>query len=455
MNCIPMMTTLIIIVFLVGYMLIALENLTKVNKTCVALLMYVTTWSIYMIATDYAQSSLTSFSHHLAETCETILFLMGAMTIVEVVDSNGGFNFVTRWLNSRNPGALLWKTVGLTFILSALLDNMTTAIVMTMVLRKLIADNRKRLWLVCMVVVAANAGGAFSPIGDVTTIMLWIKGCVSASGTITSLILPSLVSVAVPALLLMPKFCRGTLQPTAGDCQPEGVPQVILQPFEQLDRPAQFSRGARIAIFIIGVGGLMSVPLFHNLTGLPPFVGVTGVLAVLWTVTEIIIRCDRNILNSNTALRVATQMKKIDTSTILFFLGILLTVGTLQETGTLSAIGHWLNDTFSNVYVIDTLIGMLSSVVDNVPLVASAMGMYDIQPEGVAEALQMYQQDGAFWQLLAYCAGTGGSLLIIGSAAGVVAMGMEDISFAWYMKHITPLVLLGYFAGILCYWIMA
>lgn len=448
------MTTLIIIVFLVGYALIALENLTKVNKTCIALLMYVATWSIYMIATDYAQESLTSFSHHLADTCETILFLMGAMTIVEVVDANGGFNFVTRWLNSHNPRALLWKTIGLTFILSALLDNMTTAIVMTMVMRKLISDSRQRLWLVCMVVVAANAGGAFSPIGDVTTIMLWIKGCVSASGIITALLLPSVVSVVVPALLLTPKFCGGIGVKQGADCNPQGVPQEVLQPFDSLTPRSQFSRGARIAIFIIGVGGLMSVPLFHNLTGLPPFVGVTGVLALLWTVTEVIIRCDRNILSDDTTVRVATQMKNIDISTILFFLGILLTVGTLQETGTLSAIGHWLNDTFSSVYVINTLIGMLSSVVDNVPLVASAMGMYDIQPMGAAEALQMYQQDGSFWQLLAYCAGTGGSLLIIGSAAGVVAMGMEDISFTWYMKHVTPLVLLGYLSGIVCYWLM-
>ena len=450
------MTALIIIIFLIGYMLIAMENLTKVNKTCIALLMYVLTWSIYMIATDYAQSSLTSFSHHLAETCETILFLMGAMTIVEVVDSNGGFNFVTRWLHSTRPSAMLWKTVGLTFILSALLDNMTTAIVMTMVLRKLIADRQRRLLLVCMVVVAANAGGAFSPIGDVTTIMLWIKGCVSAGGIITSLLLPSVVSIVIPVLIILPRFCRQSASSAISmpDINPEGVPQEILQPFEQLNRPSQFSRGARIAIFCIGVGGLMSVPLFHSITGLPPFVGVTGVLALLWTVTELIIRYDSNILSSDTTMRVATQMKNIDISTILFFLGILLTVGTLQETGTLNMIGSWLNDTFSNVYIINSLIGLLSSVVDNVPLVASAMGMYDIQPAGVAEALQVYQQDGAFWQLLAYCAGTGGSLLIIGSAAGVVAMGLEDISFTWYMKHMTPLVLAGYLCGILCYWIL-
>ena len=441
-------TLIIIIVFVIGYSLIALENLTKVNKTCIALLMYVVCWSVYMIAGNYDGEILSAFSRHLAETCETILFLMGAMTIVEVVDSNGGFNFVTRWLHSDNPKWLLWKTVGLTFTLSALLDNMTTAIVMTMVLKKLVRIPTQRLLLVCIVVIAANAGGAFSPIGDVTTIMLWIKGCVSAGGIISGLLLPSVVSVVVPTLVVMPML------KASGNDVNGSVPDEVMRPFEQLSRPSQFSRGARITIFLIGVGGLMSVPLFHNITGLPPFVGVTGVLALLWTITELIIHYDSNILNSDTTVRVATQIKKIDMATILFFLGILLTVGTLQETGTLNQIGHWLNDTFNNVYVINALIGILSSVVDNVPLVASAMGMYNIEPSGVVESLQMYQQDGTFWQLLAYCAGTGGSILIIGSAAGVVAMGLENISFTWYMKRITPLALLGYFAGILTYWLM-
>lgn len=444
-------TIIIIVIFVIGYSLIALENITKVNKTCIALLMYVVCWSVYMIAGNYDGEILSAFSRHLAETCETILFLMGAMTIVEVVDANGGFNFVTRWLNSHNPKVLLWKTVGLTFILSALLDNMTTVIVMTMVLKKLVRVPSQRLLLVCVVVIAANSGGAFSPIGDVTTIMLWIKGYVTASGIITGLLLPSLVSVVVPALLVMPMLRDGGSDVASVD----GVAEEILRPFDQLSRPSQFSRGARITIFLIGVGGLMSVPVFHNLTGLPPFVGVTGVLALLWTITELIIRYDRKILNSDTTVRVASQMKKIDMATILFFLGILLTVGTLQETGTLSQMGHWLNDTFSNVYAVNALIGIISSVIDNVPLVASAMGMYEIQPMGAAEALQMYQQDGEFWKLLAYCAGTGGSILIIGSAAGVVAMGLENISFTWYVKHITPLVLAGYGAGILTFWLMA
>lgn len=444
-------TIIIIVIFVIGYSLIALENITKVNKTCIALLMYVVCWSVYMIAGNYDGEILSAFSRHLAETCETILFLMGAMTIVEVVDANGGFNFVTRWLNSHNPKVLLWKTVGLTFILSALLDNMTTAIVMTMVLKKLVRVPSQRLLLVCVVVIAANSGGAFSPIGDVTTIMLWIKGCVTASGIITGLLLPSLVSVAVPALLVMPMLKDGGSDVSSVD----GVAEEILRPFDQLSRPSQFSRGARITIFLIGVGGLMSVPVFHNLTGLPSFVGVTGVLALLWTITELIIRYDRKILNSDTTVRVASQMKKIDMATILFFLGILLTVGTLQETGTLSQMGHWLNDTFSNVYAVNALIGIISSVIDNVPLVASAMGMYEIQPMGATEALQMYQQDGEFWKLLAYCAGTGGSILIIGSAAGVVAMGLENISFTWYVKHITPLVLAGYGAGLLTFWLMA
>lgn len=459
------MTSIIILVFVVGYFCIALENLTKVNKAGIALLMSVLCWGVYMLNAgeyaeifyprqfaDYLQNGGSTsmgfiaehvFSSHVAETCETILFLMGAMTIVEVVDSNGGFNFMTHRLRTGNPKLLLWKTVLLTFFLSALLDNMTTAIVMVMVLRKLVSDRNMRLLYAGIVILAANSGGAFSPIGDVTTIMLWIKGCVSTTGIITSLFIPSLVSVIVPTLLLMPMF-KGRLQTEmpASALSTTGV-------------NSPFTRSSRLAIFLIGVLGLVLVPLFRSITGLPPFVGVMGVLAILWITTELMFRFNKHIKNVHNKVRVSNIIKKIDMATILFFLGILLTVGALQETGTLNSFGLWLNHTFGNVYLVNTLIGLMSSVVDNVPLVASAMGMYAIEPAGTIGAMQAYCQDGMFWELLVYCAGTGGSMLIIGSAAGVVVMGLENISFGWYLKRFSLIALLGYLSGILAYWLQS
>lgn len=417
-------------------MCIALESVIKVNKAAVALCMSVVCWSAI------PSTALPSFPEHVAEACETMLFLMGAMTIVEIVDTNGGFNFVTRRLRTNNPKALLWKTVLLTFFLSALLDNMTTCIVMIMVLKKLIADRQTRLLYAGMTILAANAGGAFSPIGDVTTIMLWIKGCVSTTGIITGLLIPSIVSVAVPALIMTPMM-KGELHTVAS------TRSVI----KEENKPG-FSRSGRKIIFAIGVGGLVLVPVFRNITNLPPFVGVMGVLAILWIVTEIFIRRNHRLMKAaSEEVRVSSIIRRIDMSTLLFFLGILLTVSALQETGTLNLFGTWLNDEFGNVYIVDSLIGIMSSIVDNVPLVASAMGMYDIQPEGTIGAMQAYCQDGAFWELLAYCAGIGGSILIIGSAAGVVVMGLENISFGWYLKRFSWLALIGYFAGIFAYWL--
>ena len=460
------MSNVIIATFVLGYIFIALENATKVSKAGVALFMSVLCWGAYMLAadgyvsnfyqqafTDYLQHDAGAsamgfitekiFSGHVAETCETILFLMGAMTIVEVVDSNGGFNFVTRRLKTDNTTALLWKTAILTFFLSALLDNMTTCIVMVMVLKKLVADKQTRMLYAGIVIIAANAGGAFSPIGDVTTIMLWIKGCVSTTGIIKGLFLPSVISVAIPALIMMPMLKRCTLTPAEQKSH------------QQEDKCPGFPRNARVAIFCIGVIGLMLVPVFRSVTSLPPFVGVMGVLAILWITTEIMIRHNKRLLKIENEVRVSSIIKKIDMSTILFFLGILLTVGALQETGTLNIFGMWLSNTFGNVYIVDGLIGAMSAIVDNVPLVASAMGMYNIEPSGTIGAMQAYCQDGFFWELLAYCAGTGGSMLIIGSAAGVVVMGLENISFGWYLKHFTWLALIGYIAGIAAYWIQS
>lgn len=418
------------------------------NKSGVALLMCVVCWSVYMVGNSIHGSTEIAevFSGHVAATCETILFLMGAMTIVEVIDSNGGFNFVTDRLHSGNPVALLWKTVVLTFFLSALLDNMTTCIVMIMVLRRLVCSRPLRLLYAGIVIIAANAGGAFSPIGDVTTIMLWIKGCITTGGIIKSLFLPSLINAVLPALILTFILRRKNIRITSIDSGCNNQTDVGTIRFEML-----FPRASRILIFCIGVLGLMSVPLFRELTGLPPFVGVMGVLAVLWIVTEVMIYRDKNLLKVEDRIRVSSIIKKIDISTILFFLGILLTVGALQETGLLGKFGTWLNDSFHNPYLITSSIGILSSVVDNVPLVAGAMGMYDIQPADTIGEMAAYCQDGIFWELLAYCAGTGGSLLIIGSAAGVVTMGLENITFGWYLKNFSLLALAGYVAGIITY----
>lgn len=459
------MTSIIISVFIAGYLCIALEGVTKVNKAGVALFMSVVCWGIYMLCADtYASQfypqELASylaeggksamgfitenvFSKHVAETCETILFLMGAMTIVEIVDSNGGFNFVTRRLKTDSHKKLLWKTVIITFFLSALLDNMTTCIVMVMVLKKLVADKQARVFYAGIVIIAANAGGAFSPIGDVTTIMLWIKGCVSTTGIIKGLFLPSLISVVIPTLIMTPMLKKYTLIPA------------VQTSHLHADKNPGFPRKARVSIFCIGVFGLMLVPVFRSVTGLPPFVGVMGVLAILWITTEIMIRHNKRLLKIENEVRVSSIIKKIDMSTILFFLGILLTVSSLQETGTLNAFGLWLNDTFGSVYIVNTLIGVMSSIVDNVPLVASAMGMYNIEPAGTIGTMQAYCQDGVFWELLAYCAGTGGSMLIIGSAAGVVVMGLENISFGWYLKRFTWIAFVGYISGIIAYWLQS
>jgi len=370
---------------------------------------------------------------HLGEISETLFFLMGAMTVVEIIDTNGGFNFVREALRSKTKRSLLWKIAFITFFLSAVLDNLTTTIVMIMVLRKLVYSREDRLYYVGLIVIAANAGGAFSPIGDVTTIMLWIKGSVTAGGVMKEIFLASLAAMVVPALLLQ-YHLHGTLG-SAEQSEEKAVADVH-----------QFSGFERRLIFFFGVGGLLFVPIFHSLTELPPYLGILLVLGLLWTLTEVFYRTKKH-RDSTTKQRVATILRKIDMTTILFFLGILLAVATLKETGVLPAFGQWLNEVSGgNHYLVTGAIGVASSIVDNVPLVAGCMNMYPIEAAGD------FAQDGVFWQLLAYCAGVGGSMLIIGSAAGVVAMGLEKISFGWYLKNITWVAAVGYFAGIFIYW---
>ena len=416
---------LIVAIFVAGYACIALEAFTKVNKAAVALLMCVLCWTAYCLIPGH---DLTSLPESLGETAETLFFLMGAMTIVEIVDANGGFNFVRDTMKTRSKRKLLWRVAFMTFFLSAILDNLTTSIVMIMVLRKLIQDPKERIIFASMVIVAANSGGAFSPIGDVTTIMLWIKGMVSTGGVLSELFIPALVSMVVPAFLLSLSL-KGKFDKAQN---------------LQVGEVSAFTKHQRQAVFCLGVGGLIFVPIFKTITHLPPYMGILLVLGVLWTVTEIF---NRHLDESDPmAKRVTHLLSRIDMSTILFFLGILMAVLCLKQVGVLNAMGDGLNTAFSgNPYLITGIIGMLSSIVDNVPLVAACMNMYDVVPDTI------YAVDGSFWQLLAYCAGVGGSMLIIGSAAGVVVMGLEKITFGWYMKHITWLVFVGYVAGILVY----
>lgn len=434
------LTLVIIIVFVVGYICIATESLLRINKAAIALLMCVFCWTLLMMAPgsfypDVAADGLIGhigevIEHHLGDAAGTLFFLMGAMTIVEIVDSNGGFNFVRDALKTRSKRKLMWRVAFMTFFLSAILDNLTTSIVMIMVLRKLVQSRGDRLIYAALIVISANSGGAFSPIGDVTTIMLWIKGVITTQGVLTEIFIPSLVSMVIPAFILQyslsGKFDKSQNLPAAD--------------------VSQFTKVQRDIIFWLGVGGLVFVPIFKTLTHLPPFMGILLVLGILWTVTEIF---HHNTSEDDTmAKRVSDLLSRIDLSTIMFFLGILMAVAVLQEIGVLTRLGEGLNEAFNgNHYLVTGIIGVLSSIVDNVPLVAGCMGMYPVQPTGDMAV------DGIFWQLLAYCAGVGGSMLIIGSAAGVVVMGLEKITFGWYMKKITWIAFVGYLAGMLCYWL--
>ncbi len=441
------LTIAIVTTFVLGYLGITVEHSLRVNKAAFALLMCVGVWVLYMIdplsyltamhadyqggAAGVGQAVSEILQGHLGSTAETLFFLMGAMTIVEVVDTNGGFNFVRDALETRSKRKLLWKIMFMTFFLSAALDNLTTSIVMIMVLRKLVSDHKDRLIYASLIVIAANSGGAFSPIGDVTTIMLWIKGTITTAGVMKEIFIPSLISAIIPTLILQMSL-KGEL--SKAQAATEG---------DSLD----FSAAERKIVFFLGVGGLLFVPIFRYLTDLPPFMGILLVLSLLWLTTELFYRNKHNI-SDGMKKRVTKLLSRLDMSTILFFLGILMAVACLEEIGVLHGLGSWLDGASGgNHYLVTGIIGVASSIVDNVPLVAGCMGMYPIAPSGDMAV------DGVFWQLLAYCAGVGGSMLIIGSAAGVVVMGLENISFGWYMKRISWVALVGYLAGIAYYWV--
>lgn len=438
------LTILIVAVFVAGYFCIAIESLTKINKAAIALLMFVFCWTLFMMdPSQYLSAAVGDkvalavsevMEKHLGSTSTTLFFLMGAMTIVELVDQNGGFNFVRDMLKTKSKKSLMWRIAWMTFVLSAILDNLTTSIVMVMILRKLVSDHKDRLIYASLVIIAANSGGAFSPIGDVTTIMLWNKGLITAAGVIAEITIPSVVSMVVPAYILSLSL-KGEL--------------AFKEESATVTAEQALTASQRKMVFLLGVGGLIFVPIFKSITHLPPFVGILLVLGVLWAVTEIFYRhLPHSSGKSGMQKRVTNMLSRIDMSTILFFLGILMAVACLETIGVLTQLGDGLNVAFAgNHYMVTGIIGVLSSIVDNVPLVAGCMGMYPVAEAGD------FAQDGIFWQLLAYCAGVGGSMLIVGSAAGVVVMGLEKITFGWYMKRITLIAFIGYLAGIVVYWL--
>lgn len=419
------MLTLMIVIFVLGYLAIALEHPIKVDKAASALITGVLVWTLFVLSGADQHFIEEQLLHHLSEISSILFFLLGAMTIVELVDAHEGFSIITDKITTKNRVKLLWIVSVLTFFFSAALDNLTTTIVMVSLLRKLIDDKYERWFFAGIVVVAANAGGAWSPIGDVTTTMLWIGGQLTTMTIIKTLIVPSIVAMMVPLTVLSFTMKGEIVRPVEVGNENDSDPTT---PFE------------RNLIFFLGVAGLLFVPVFKTLTHLPPFMGMMLSLGVLWLVTEIIHRSKNKADKSQ--LSVIGVLRKIDTASVLFFLGILLAVAGLQSAGHLAVMAQNLNEWFGgDIYAINIVIGLLSAIVDNVPLVAGSMGMYEITSVG------NFAQDGVFWQFLAFCAGTGGSALIIGSAAGVAAMGLEKIDFVWYLKKISILALLGYFAG--------
>ena len=433
-----------IALFVAGYVLIAIEHKIKINKAAVALLMCGVIWSLFSLA-GHAADIASQLVEHLGDTCEILVYLIGAMTIVDLIDMHGGFSVITRLITTHDRRKLMWLLAIIAFFMSAVLDNMTTTIIMIMLLRRLVADQRERWVYASLIVIAANSGGAWSPIGDVTTIMLWMRGNVSAGILMRNLFVPALVSVVVPTLVAMRYVARGEERTVAA--AGNGV----------ADLPAGVTPQMSRLILITGVASLLFVPVFKSITGLPPYMGMMVSLGAMWVLTEIVY--DRRNIEESIQNRVSRVVKHIDMPTILFFLGILMSVAALQSAGVLSDLADWFDRRIHEVFAVAGVIGLLSSVVDNVPLVAACMGMYPVQdaatiaagPEG--EFMRNFVQDGLFWHLLTYCAGVGGSLLVIGSAAGVVAMGLEKITFGWYLRRIAPLALAGYAAGMLVIWL--
>ena len=422
------MATLIIIVFIIGYLAIALEHPIKINKAASALITGVVCWTLYIVFTEGKETVLENLTHHLGEMSQILFFLLGAMTIVELIDAHDGFDIITQRITTRSKKKLIWIVCILTFFLSAVLDNLTTTIVMISLVRKIMEDRNDRLFFVGAIVIAANAGGAWSPIGDVTTTMLWIGGQITAGNIVLKLILPSIACLIAP-LLVISFMMKGEVR----------------TPSQNLDdETGKPSKRHRNIVFGAGIGVLLMVPVFKTVTHLPPFMGILMGLGILWLIVELM--HSEKDEEDRKVYTVAYALRKIDTPSILFFLGVLLAIAALESTHQLEYLAAWMDSTISNQNVVVMSIGLLSAIVDNVPLVAAAMGMYD---------LNQYPTDHYFWEFLAYATGTGGSALIIGSAAGVAAMGMEKIDFLWYVKKFTWLALLGFFTGAIVYILQA
>lgn len=443
------MILLIGAIFIAGYVAIVFEHQIKVNKTASALLTGVLCWVAFVLGNPgaeffqapsyleflgkvaglpapeiYQKFVGSQLAHHLASISEVLFFLLGAMTIVELVDAHQGFKVITNRISTRSSRKLLWVMSTITFFLSALLDNLTTSIVMVSLLRKLVHDQDQRKLFAGMVIIAANAGGAWSPIGDVTTTMLWIGGQITTPGIISSAFLPSVVCLLVP-LIAASFVVKGDVERGSYDLIAAGEAERV--------------KGSK-RMLAVGVGGLISVPIFKLVTHLPPYMGMLLALSVVWITSELI-HIDKEE-EEKKPYSAAHALSRIDTSSVLFFLGILVAISALEASNILDGLAHAMNESIGNLDLIISLIGLLSAVVDNVPLVAAAMGMYDVT---------QFPPGSRLWNYLAYCAGTGGSILIIGSAAGVAVMGMEKIDFVWYLKRISLLAFMGYAAGALVF----
>ena len=415
------MLTALIVVFVIAYAAIAFEHALKINKSASALIGAGLLWTIYAMATADQHVVTHQLGESLMGTAQIIFFLIGAMTIVEVVDAHNGFEVITRRIRTQQLPTLMWLVGFVTFFMSALLDNLTTTIVMVSLMRKLLSHHADRLFFAGIIVIAANSGGAWTPIGDVTTTMLWIGGRITSMSIITSVFVPSVVSLLVP-LTIIAYMLRGR--------------PVISPEHLDIDHGLKTSEFESKAMLFLGLGILVAVPAFKTITHLPPYLGILFGLGILWLVGDLIHRNQANEYKNH--LTLAHALSRIDMSSLVFFIGILLAVATLEHTHILSALAQWLDQTLGRLDIIVLVIGLVSAVVDNVPLVAASMGMND---------LAKYPTDHFLWHFLAYSAGTGGSILIIGSAAGVAAMGLEKIDFLWYVRKISGLALIGYLAG--------
>ncbi|EME68844.1 putative Na+/H+ antiporter [Paramagnetospirillum caucaseum] len=415
------MLTALIVIFIVAYAAIALEHPIKINKSASALVGAGLLWTVYAVSAGDPPRIGMELGETVAATAQIVFFLMGAMTIVEVVDAHNGFDVVTRRIRTSRLPTLLWLVGIVTFFLSAILDNLTTTIVMVSLIRKLLAKHEDRLFFAGIIVIAANSGGAWSPIGDVTTTMLWIGGQITTLAIITGVFLPSVASMVVP-LGITAYALRGR--------------DVVAREVAEGDSGARTTESERNLMFFLGLSILVAVPVFKTVTHLPPFLGILFGLGILWLVGDLLHRNKDDVFRRHLTLTHA--LSRIDMSSIVFFVGILLAVATLEHTHILTALAQWLDKVVGRLDVIVLIIGVASAIVDNVPLVAASMGMY---------SLQQYPPDHFLWEFLAYCAGTGGSILIIGSAAGVAAMGLEKIHFFWYVRKISWLALIGYLAG--------